>query len=98
MQSAFGSGLRALGTSGVRFRDRVQSMSGGQFDLTFHEPAGLVPSLRIFGAVSEGTIDAGWTSPGFHTGTLGDGITFFTAVPFGPNLGEFLAWKQHGGG
>ena len=73
-------------------------MSDGRFDLTFHEPGALVPASEIFGAVSAGTIDAGWTAPGYHTGTLGDGITFFTTVPFGPPLGEFLAWKQHGGG
>lgn len=98
MQSAFGSGVRALGTPGVRFSERVRSMSGGQFDLTFHEPGALVPSLGIFGAVSDGTVDAGWTTPGYHAGTLGVGVAFFTSVPFGPNLGEFLAWKQHGGG
>jgi TRAP-type mannitol/chloroaromatic compound transport system substrate-binding protein len=73
-------------------------MSGGRFVLTFHEPGELVPALETFGAVSAGTIDAGWTTPGHHTGTLGEGITFFTSVPFGPNFGEFLAWKQYGGG
>lgn len=98
MQSAFASSFRALGTSGVRFSDRVRSMSGGRFDLTFHEPGALAPALETFRAVSAGTIDAGWTTSGYHTGTLGEGITFFTSVPFGPNFGEFLAWKQHGGG
>ena len=98
MQSAFGSTLRALGASGVRFSERVQGMSGGRFDLTFHEPGARVSASEIFGAVSAGTVDAGWTTPGYHTGILGPGVIFFTSVPFGPNFGEFLAWKLHGGG
>ena len=98
MQSAFASTARAFGASGVRFSERVRAMSGGRFDVTFHEPGARVPVSEILGAVSAGTVDAGWASPGHHTGILGQGVNFFTSVPFGPNLGELLAWKQHGGG
>ena len=98
MQSAFGSSLIHLGPSGVRFAERVNQMSGGAFDIRFQEPGALVPALEAFDSVSKGAIESAWTTPGYHTGKLGGSISFFTAVPFGPQLGEFLAWKWFGGG
>jgi len=98
MQSTWASNLPALGTSGVRFSDRVSQMSGGNFEVKFHEPNALVPSLEAFDAVSKGSIDAAWTTPGYHTGKLGKAISFFTAVPFGPQINEYLAWRWFGGG
>ena len=98
MQSAFGSQLPHLGTSGPRFVDDVEALSGGSFQIKFFEPGALVPALECFDAASKGSVEACWTTPGYHTGKLGTGVAFFTAVPFGPQIGEFLAWKWHGGG
>ena len=98
MQSTFGSNIPALGPSGVRLSERVEQMSGGNFEIKFQEPGALVPSLEAFDAVAKGSIDASWTTPGYHVGKLGKAISFFTAVPFGPQIGEFLAWKWFGGG
>jgi TRAP-type mannitol/chloroaromatic compound transport system substrate-binding protein len=98
MQSAFGSSLVHLGPSGIRFAERVKEMSGGAFDIRFQEPGALVPALEAFDSVSKGAIESAWTTPGYHTGKLGGAISFFTTVPFGPQLGEFLAWKWFGGG
>ena len=98
MQSTFGSNIPALGPSGVRLAERVEQMSGGSFEIKFQEPGALVPSLEAFDAVGKGSIDAAWTTPGYHVGKLGKAISFFTAVPFGPQIGEFLAWKWFGGG
>jgi TRAP-type mannitol/chloroaromatic compound transport system substrate-binding protein len=98
MQSAFGSTLVHLGPSGIRFAERINEMSGGNFEIKFFEPGALVPALEAFDAVSKGSVDSAWTTPGYHTGKLGGAVSFFTAVPFGPQLGEFLAWKWFGGG
>ena len=98
MQSAFGSSLPHLGTSGVRFSDNVKRLSDGNFDIKFFEPGALVPALECFDSASKGSIESCWTTPGYHTGKLGSGVAFFTAVPFGPQIGEFLAWKWFGGG
>jgi TRAP-type mannitol/chloroaromatic compound transport system substrate-binding protein len=97
MQSAFASSLPHLGPSGVRFSKDVQRMSGGQFDVKFFEPGALIPPLECFDAVSKGSIESCWTTPGYHTGKY-PALAFFTTVPFGPNFGEFLAWKWFGGG
>ena len=97
MQSAFGSTLPHLGPSGVRFSKDIERMSGGQFEVKFFEPGALIPPLECFDAVSKGSIESCWTTPGYHTGKY-PALAFFTTVPFGPNVGEFLAWKWFGGG
>jgi TRAP-type mannitol/chloroaromatic compound transport system substrate-binding protein len=98
MQSTWGSSLSHLGTAGVRFSKDVTRLSDGKLDIKFYEPNALVPSLECFDAASKGSVDACWTTPGYHTGKLGTGVAFFTAVPFGPGIGEYLAWKWFGGG
>src|SRR5262245_18558221 len=97
MQSTFGSQLPHLGPSGVRFTKDVERMSGGKFEIKFYEPGALVPALECFDAVSKGSVESCWTTPGYHTGKY-PALAFFTTVPFGPSIGEFLAWKWYGGG
>ncbi|MBT5264692.1 MAG: TRAP transporter substrate-binding protein [Rhodospirillaceae bacterium] len=97
MQSAFGSQLSHLGTSGVRFSEKIDKLSGGKFQVKFFEPGALVPALECFDAISKGSIESCWTTPGYHTGKY-PGLAFMTAVPFGPQVGEFIGWKWFGGG
>src|SRR5688572_7615557 len=97
MASAFGSQLPHLGESGVRFSKDIERLSGGRFEMKFFEPGALVPALECFDAVSKGSVEACWTTPGYHTGKYA-ALAFFTTVPFGPAFGEFMAWKIFGGG
>ena len=97
MQSAFTSTLAHLGTSGVRFTENIERLSGGNFEIKFFEPGALVPALECFDAASKGSVESCWTTPGYHTGKY-PALAFFTAVPFGPQYGEFFAWKKFGGG
>jgi TRAP-type mannitol/chloroaromatic compound transport system substrate-binding protein len=97
MQSAFGSQLTHLGPSGVRFSKDIERMSAGKFEIKFFEPGALIPPLECFDAVSKGSIESCWTTPGYDTGKY-PSLAFFTTVPFGPSFGEFLAWKWFGGG
>jgi TRAP-type mannitol/chloroaromatic compound transport system substrate-binding protein len=97
MQSAFGSQLAHLGTSGVRVEGMVERLSGGNFELKFYEPGALVPALECFDAASKGSVEACWTTAGYHTGKH-PSLAFFTAVPFGPGFGEYHAWMVYGGG
>ena len=97
MQSAFGSQLTHLGPSGQRFVKDIEEMTEGNFIIKFHEPGALVPSLECFDAASKGSVDACWTTPGFHAGKY-PVLPFFTTVPFGPSYGEFFAWKIFGNG
>jgi TRAP-type mannitol/chloroaromatic compound transport system substrate-binding protein len=97
MQSAFGSQLPHLGTAGVRFAANMERVSDGTFEIKFFEPGALVPALECFDAASKGSVESCWTTPGYHTGKF-PALAFFTAVPFGPQYGEFFAWKRFGGG
>jgi TRAP-type mannitol/chloroaromatic compound transport system substrate-binding protein len=97
MQSTFGSSLTHLGPAGVRFTKDLERMSGGNFEVKFFEPGALVPPLECFDAVSKGSIESCWAPAGYFTSKY-PALAFFTAVPFGPNIGEFMAWKWFGGG
>jgi TRAP-type mannitol/chloroaromatic compound transport system substrate-binding protein len=97
MQSAFGSQLTHLGPSGQRFAKDVEEMTDGRFQIRFHEPGALVPTLECFDAASKGAVESCWTTPGFHAGKY-PALAFFTTVPFGPQFGEFFAWKIFGNG
>ena len=97
MQSAFPSNLPGLGTAGVRFVEDLEAVSQGTLRLEFFEPGALVPALECFEAASQGGVDSCWTTAGYHTGKI-PALAFFTAVPFGPQYGEYFAWMRHGGG
>ena len=97
MQSAWGSNVSHLGWSGKRFEENIGAMSGGKFEVKFFEPGALVPALECFDAASKGSVESCWTTPGYHTGKY-PGLSFMTAVPFGPQIGEFIGWKWFGGG
>ena len=97
MQSAFGSQISHLGPAAQRIAEVVTSMSNGKFNLKFFEPGALIPPLECFDAVSKGSVESCYTTPGYHTGKY-PGLAFMTTVPFGPQMGEFLAWQWHGGG
>jgi TRAP-type mannitol/chloroaromatic compound transport system substrate-binding protein len=97
MQSAFPGNLSHLGTSAIRLEGMVERLSGGAFELRFYEPGALVPALECFDAASQGSVEACFTTAGYHTGKY-PALAFFTAVPFGPDFGEYFAWMMYGGG
>ncbi len=97
MASAFPSKLVQLGSGGVRLSERLEAMSGGDVQIKFFEPNALVPPLEMFDAISAGSLDAAWSVPGYWFGRE-PSLALFSAVPFGPSSGEYLAWIFHGGG
>jgi TRAP-type mannitol/chloroaromatic compound transport system substrate-binding protein len=97
LAGAFPASLVQLGTLGKRYEERINQISGGNIEIRYFEPGALVPTLEIFDAVSTGAVDAGWSGSGFWAGKV-PSLQFFTAVPFGPEAGEYLAWLEFGGG
>ncbi len=97
LHSAWGSNVPHLGTSAVRYTEQIGRMSGGDFRLKFFEPGALVPANEGFDAVSKGSLETAWTTAGYDVGKY-PALAFFTAVPFGPSMGEYFAWKKFGGG
>ena len=70
MASTFAGNLTQLGSSGVRFSEQIEVISGGNIKVKFFDPGALVPALEIFDAVSSGSIDAGWSTPGYWAGKV----------------------------
>jgi TRAP-type mannitol/chloroaromatic compound transport system substrate-binding protein len=97
MGSAFPSKLVQLGSLGVSVADKLDKISGGDIQIQFFEPHALVPPLEMFDAISAGSLDAAWSTPGYWFGKE-PALALFAAVPFGPNSGEYLAWMYYGGG
>ncbi|MCC4800578.1 TRAP transporter substrate-binding protein [Enterovibrio norvegicus] len=97
MPSVYPGSLTQLGTAGVRVADTVNLISGGEVKIKFFEPGALVPALEIFDAVSNGSVDAGWSTSGYW-GSKNSALNIFATVPFGPQAGEYLAWMWYGDG
>ncbi len=97
MASAFASTLPIAGTRCVQLTKNLELASNGNVELRFFEPGALVPALEVFDAVSSGAVDAGCATSGYWAGKV-PALQIFSAVPFGPRQGEYLAWLHHGGG
>lgn len=97
MPSTFPGSLIQLGQAGVKLQNTLNLISGGDIKMKFFEPNALVPPLEIYDNVSNGSVDAGWSVPGYW-GSKNSAYNLFAAVPFGPSAGEYLAWHWYGGG
>ena len=97
MASAVSSSVPILGATAKGLTEKIAAISGGDFVIKFYEPGALVPPLEMFDAVAKGSIEAAWAPPGFWAGKI-RAAPLFSAVPFGPSAGEYLAWVYHGGG
>ncbi len=97
MASTFPGSLTQLGTAGIRFQNQISKVSGKNIQVKFFEPGALVPALEVFDAVSSGSVDAGWSTPGYWAGKV-PALPLFAAVPFGPSAQEYMAWIYYGGG
>jgi TRAP-type mannitol/chloroaromatic compound transport system substrate-binding protein len=97
MAGAYPSSTAILGTGQLYTVDKVKKLSGGSIDIRFFEPGALVPASQYFDAVANGSLDSAWSSLGFFTGK-DIAFALFAAVPFGPELGEYMGWMKFGGG
>jgi TRAP-type mannitol/chloroaromatic compound transport system substrate-binding protein len=97
MASIYPTSLTVVGESAHWFEQNIKRASGGTITFRVYEPGALVPGLEAIQAVSRGSVDAAWSSPGFFSGT--DSVfNMFSTVPFGPAIPEYLAWMYYGGG
>jgi TRAP-type mannitol/chloroaromatic compound transport system substrate-binding protein len=97
MQTSFTPSLELLHGSGVRIAERVEAMTGGNFTMRVYAAGEIVPGLQVMDAVMQGTLECGLTSGYYYIGKH-PALAFDTAIPFGMNTRETLAWLHHGGG
>ncbi|MEM7463506.1 MAG: TRAP transporter substrate-binding protein [Pseudomonadota bacterium] len=94
---AFASALPGLGSPIPRVAEQLDLMSGGTLKMKVYEPNKLVPPFEILDSVSTGKINSGYTTAGYWAGKI-PAAPLFSAVPFGPEAGEYMAWLYYGNG
>lgn len=94
---AFGSHLPALGTPIVWVSEQLNLVSDGSIKMKIYEPGKLVAPPEILGAVSSGKVNSGYATAGYWQGKM-PAAAIFSAVPFGPEAGEYMAWMYYGNG
>ena len=94
---AFGSHLPALGTPIVWVADQLKTVSDGNVKMKIYEPGKLVSPKEILDAVSSGKVNSGYSTAGYWQGKM-PAAALFSAVPFGPEAGEYMAWLYYGNG
>ncbi len=94
---AFGTHLPGLGDGILYISERIETLSGGSLRMKVYEPKKLVAPFEILDAVSTGKVNAGYSTAGYWAGKI-PAAPLFSAVPFGPDAPEFLAWFYYGNG
>lgn len=94
---AFSTNLPGLGDGILYISERIGTLSGGSIKMKVFEPKKLVAPFEILDAVSKGKINAGYATAGYWAGKI-PAAPLFSAVPFGPEAGEYLAWLYYGNG
>lgn len=97
MHGAYGANVAVIGPPGPRIAEAVRKMSGGDFDIKFFEPGALAGGYAYYDPISQGGFEAAYGTPAANQGK-NSAFAFASTWPFGPGVGEFLAWIQHGGG
>jgi len=97
LASTFPGTFPLLGTGGHRIAENITAITGNTVRVRFYDPGALVPPFEVFDAVSKGSVEAGWATPGYWIGKI-PAASLFSSVPFGMKTDEMLAWYKHGGG
>lgn len=95
--TCFSTALPGLGDGILYIADRVATLSNGSVKMKVYEPKKLVAPFEILDAVSTGKINAGYATAGYWAGKI-PAAPLFSAVPFGPEAGEYVAWLYYGNG
>lgn len=95
--STFPSKMPVLGDVYKNLPKQAERLSAGGLKLKFHEPNALVPAADTVKAVAEGRVAAAWAGAGWFAGS-DSAFNMFSSVPFGPDMGEYMAWMYKGGG
>jgi len=94
---AFATSLPGLGTPIPKVAEQLALVTNNTVRMKVYEPGKLVAPFEILGAVSNGKINAGYTTAGYWAGKI-PASPLFSAVPFGPDAGEYMAWMYYGNG
>ena len=97
VSSAFPRNLDVLFGTGDNIAKRVAQLTDNRFRIRFFPAGEVVPGPAVLDAVQSGSLEGGH-APLYYFAGKDLALNFFTALPFGLNARQNLAWLQHGGG
>jgi TRAP-type mannitol/chloroaromatic compound transport system substrate-binding protein len=97
MATSYPPSLDILNGTADRMAEKISSMTGGRFNIRVFAAGEIVPALQVMDAVQQGTIQCGYTSSYYYIGK-NSALAFDSAVPFGFNARQQIAWLFHAGG
>jgi len=97
VQSWFPLKLPHVGQQILDIGEKLERVSGGNIQMKAFEPGALVPPTECFDAVSKGSLDVCWSVSAYDYGK-NPALVVFSALPFGPEWPELLAYFYYGGG
>ncbi len=97
MASSFPKSLDVLFRAAEQVADRVSRMTQGKFQIHVSAAGEIVPALKAFDAVQDGTVDCAHTVSYYYVGK-NLAFAFDTALPFGLTARQQNAWVAYGGG
>ncbi len=97
MPGSFPKSLDTLYGAHERICRRVREMTDGAFEITPFGPGEIVPALQVMDAVSNGSVECGYTSAYYYLGK-DPSLCIATCLPFGMSSRQLWAWLQEGGG
>lgn len=97
-QSSYSAGLPQLYAPAEHFAKEVERLTDGQLIIKMSPGGSIVPALKVFDAVSAGTLDIGCTWAGWWIGKFPAAVLFANSYPNGMQMDEMLGWIYAGGG
>jgi TRAP-type mannitol/chloroaromatic compound transport system substrate-binding protein len=93
----YGTHLPGLGDSATKLAKLINERSGGSLQLDLKQPGDGTTPDEILDKVSEGKVDAGFSTASFWAARL-PAAALFAGFPFGPDAKIYLDWFDSGNG
>jgi TRAP-type mannitol/chloroaromatic compound transport system substrate-binding protein len=93
----YGTHMPGLGDSATKLAKLIKERSGGSLQLDLKQPGDGTTPDEILDKVSEGTVDAGFSTGSFWAAKL-PAAALFSGFPFGPDAKTYLDWFDNGNG
>ena len=97
LSSSFPKSVDAIYGAAERVAKRVGEVTDGKFQIRVFAGGEIVPGLQVLDAVGAGTVECGQTAGYYYVGK-NMVFAFETALPFGLNARQQIAWMYAGGG
>ncbi len=95
LASSFPKSLDTLYGAAEFFSKRVAALTDNKFQISVFAGGQLVPPLQVLDACQQGSVECGQTASYYYIGK-DPTFAFATALPFGLNTRQQIAWFTHG--